>query len=286
MDNLSTKQRSNLRSKFLVFVFVLAVLSVSLSFALNMLSPKQTELKDGQIIDAGAIGPGQTMEVLISPKVFTGGTLEIGGHYDFVTVEKLPEGWVFKNSNPTEDPMQVKFSVAPDAPEGTYIISLKVSDEGADVGKGQGLPEINFKIKVRVTYDVLTVDFDPLEQTTSAGQPARYKITLHNLATTSDTFEVSSSGVSTWNFRVPVYVAAGSSREVTYEVVGLDESSYSLKLNVRSLSSDLISQSQDVKLTVKSNLVSDMLATNHGVLIFPIFLQPLYSLAGLLSNLF
>jgi hypothetical protein len=57
-------------------------------------------------------------------------------------------------------------------------------------------------------------------------------------------------------------------------------------INVTSVASSKISDSQKVKIKIKSNLIGDMKATNRGAMIFPMFETIIYSFAGIISNLF
>jgi len=157
---------------------------------------------------------------------------------------------------------------------------VKMVDEGNSEQLGGELPAT---IIVHVRKDVMSMRADPQAIETSAGQPARYYVTISNLGTASDRFVVSSSGVSSWEFSRTVYLAPNSSKTIAYEVVGEEETLYNVKITARSLSSPLISQSQPVSLMVRSNLISDYKATSNGVLLFPFLMAPMYSLAGLIA---
>ncbi|MFA5105992.1 MAG: hypothetical protein WC506_03465 [Candidatus Micrarchaeia archaeon] len=269
------------RKSFVFSVLVLALLA-GIAYPLKMIAPQAIELSQGATIDAGTIGPGQTMAVSVDPRVSTGGKFGIGGVYDQLEFYSAPEGWGAKSSKITSNPLQAEFTVAPDAQEGEYTLYAHALDEG----QGEGLPTIGFKVKVHVTRDVLSVGMSPKSQTVSAGQPARFEITINNKADTNDVYTITSQGVRGWEFKRDIFVPAMSSKTVEYEVVGYDESEYDINITAVSTSSPLISQSENLKFTVHSNLLSDLKATNNGVMIFPVMLSPLYSLAGLLANLY
>jgi hypothetical protein len=258
-----------------------AILLLSISQAINIVSP-QTSINDGDTIDVGTVGPGQTVSILIDPKVTTGGLHGIGGIFDMATVEDLPRGWTGQDSKLYQNPLMVTVTADPDAAEGNYTYRVKVIDEN----NGEKLGNITFNVKERITYDVMDFNVTPSYLEVGPGQPARFGITIYNKGSTSDVFQVSSTGAKRWEFKKPVFVPAESSKTIYYEIVGSEEQTVKAEIDVVSLASPKINASQNVTLFIKSDLLGDYRATNNGVLVFPIFEAPIYSLAGLLSNLF
>ncbi len=268
----------------LLFAFALAVLA-SFLFAgepITVVSPQAGQVQDGGVVDLGAIGPGQTFIFEIDPRVSAGGTHGIGGVYDQIAIAQAPQGWQFKNSDGYSVPMQAQITAAKDAPDGEYEVTATVVDEG----NGEGLGVTVLRLRVVVKKDVIGMTVYPKSQEVGAGQPARYTITLSNTGSANDLFIVSSSGVRGWNFRKSVYVPAGSSKQITYEVVGDEEERYGVTLSAVSQSSDRISRSEGAELVVKASLSSDLKAVTRGLLIFPLIEGPAYYLFGLASNLF
>ncbi|MCX8194739.1 MAG: hypothetical protein N3G22_01365, partial [Candidatus Micrarchaeota archaeon] len=159
---------------------------------------------------------------------------------------------------------------------------LTLWDEAGEQGLGGN---VTFKVKVKVTTDVMDMGVEPSFLSVGAGQPARYTITVVNKGIGADTFTVGSRGVRNWLFQRSLYIPAGTSKSISYEVVGEEESEYSLKLWARSSSSEQIYAEREVSLRVRTDLFSDYRAVNHGVLLFPITQAPLYFVVGLLSNL-
>ena len=262
--------------------FVLMLLfSLSLSFALNVLSPGAHAIENYATIDLGTIGPGQTVSILIDPKVTEGGTFGTGGLYDQAVVSNLPPGWQSTESKLYQNPLQVTVTADPNAPEGEYDVIVVVVDEG----NGENLGNITFHAKVNITWDVMDFEVSPSYITTGPGQPARFEITISNLGSTSDVFQVTATGSKRWEFTKNIFVPAQSSKTVYYEIVGTEEETYPATINVISLASSNIADQKNVTLFVKSNLFGDYKSTNNGVLVFPIFEALTYSLAGLLSNL-
>src|SRR5205085_1362601 len=137
------------------------------------------------------------------------------------------------------------------AADGDYVIGLALTQEGGHAELGG---QAHFTLLVHVSHDVLSMKVDPTGIETGAGQPARFTIQLSNTGSANDVFDVSYDGVRGWAFRKSVYLAAGASKSITYEVVGQDESDYHVTLSAKSSSSPLIHQEQPVALTVRTNL--------------------------------
>lgn len=260
-------------------------LMLSLSFALTLQSPSVAGVDDGDVIDLGTIGPGQTVSILIDPIVKEGGIHGTGGYYDLAYADDLPRGWKSEKSELYGNvyaPLQVTITADPDTPEGNYTALVTVADEG----NGEMLGNVTFTVKVRITWDVMDVDVTPEYKTVGPGQPARFGITILNKGSTSDVFEVSAEGPKRWEFTKPVFVPAESSRIIYYEIVAEEEETYKATISVVSLASRNIAEEKNVTLFVHSDLLGDYKATNNGVMVFPIFEAPIYAMAGLISNLF
>ena len=263
-------------------ILFLAILVFGLSFAITVVSPPIGELQNGDTINLGNIGPGQTVSLLIDPKVTSGGIHNEGGLYDFAQVTNLQTGWTSKESKLYANPLQVTISAAPNATEGDYYATVKVIDEN----NGEQLGTFEFRVKVHITYDVMNFNVDQSEIQVGPGQPARFGITAVNKGSTGDVFEISATGPKRWAFRKQVYVPAMSSKTVNYEIVGGEEETYQATIGVTSLASSIIHDEKNVTLHIRSGLFGDYLATNHGSPLFPIFETGPFALAGLLSNLF
>ncbi|MBN1170403.1 hypothetical protein JXA56_05230 [Candidatus Micrarchaeota archaeon] len=259
-----------------------ALVLFSLSFAIQLTAPFSAEVEEGDIIDLGTIGPGQTVSIEVNPIVTEGGIHGIGGQYDMAAAEDLPRGWKSKKSKLYGNPLQVTITADPDAPEGEYSAKVLVMDEF----DGEELGNITFTAKIRITWDVMDFDVKPTSITVAPAQPARFDITITNKGSTGDVFEVSAPGPQRWEYRKHVFVPAKTSRTVSYEISGYEEESYFTTISVVSLASGNIYAEENVALTIKPGLIGDYRATNNGLLLFPIFEASIYSLAGLISNLF
>ncbi len=255
---------------------------LSLGFAVDLVSPAIRGVGNNDVVDLGTMGPGQTVYIQIDPKARTGGIHGEGGIYDQAVVGELPRGWTSADSKLYQDPLMVTITADPDAAEGNYSVRVTVVDEN----DGERLGNVTFLAKARITYDIMDFDVSPNYRSVGPGQPARFKISITNKGSTGDAFQVSATGAKRWEFVKPVYVPAQSTRSVYYEIVGDEEEAYRTTIGVVSLASRNINASENVTLFIRSGLLGDYKATNSGALVFPIFQAPVYSLAGLLSNLF
>jgi len=258
---------------------ILAALSFSAT-VVTVESPQAGVVGSGDIIDVGTIGPGQTVPILISRTVTTGGLHGAGGLMDMAVASDLPPGWSTQDSKLYADPLQVTVTANPNAAPGNYTFRITVVDEN----NGEQLGNVTFTARVRVTWDVMDFGVSPTHMTVGPGQPAQFAITVTNKGSASDVFEVSAIGSRNWDFKKPVFVPAMSIRTIRYEVVGAEEDVYNPTIRVVSLASDNIAAEKNVTINVRSDLFGDYKATNHGALLFPVFEAPVYALAGLLSN--
>lgn len=254
----------------------------SISFALGVLSPVSAQVEPGLQITVGTVGPGQTFAVVADPKASTGGKYGIGGAYDRMVVSSLPYGWGSTPSKLYASPLQADITVPKDASDGEYEAQLTLWDEAGAEGLGEN---ITFSVRVLVSRDVMDMKVEPSVLDVGAGQPARYAITILNKGIANDIFTVGSNGVRNWEFQRSVYIPSGTSKSLTYEVVGTDEADYSVRIWARSASSDQIYAETPVQLHVYTDLFSDYRAVNRGVLLFPLTEAPIYFVVGLLSNL-
>lgn len=256
------------------------MLLLSLSFSLTLTSPLRMEIKDGDMVDLGRIGPGQTVSIEIDPIATSGGVHGIGGTFDEAVAEDLPRGWSAKRSKLYQNPLQVTITADPDAAEGNYTAKMKVIDEF----DGEQLGNVTFDVTVEITYDVMDFDVKPIYKEAGPGQPARFALTIDNKGSTSDVFQVSAIGPKRWEFTKPVFVPAMSSKTIFYEIVGQEEETYRATISVVSLASSIISDEENVTLSIKPSLLGDYKATNNGLTVFPIFQAPIYALAGIISS--
>ena len=263
-------------------ILFLILFMISASFAINLIEPVKTDVKNGDTIDLGEIGPGQTIAIRMDPKITEGGKYNEGGEYDIAIPKDLPKGWDGEQSKLYEKPLHVAITAAKDAPEGIYTAKITMHDTNEDK-----LEDITITVRIKITWDVLETSVSPAEITVGPGQPARYTVSITNKGTASDVFVVTSSGLKRWQYKKEVYVPAKTTRkDVIYEIVENEEETYEPTITIVSKASDIIKDEQKVRFQVNTNLINDYKATNHGVMILPIFESIIYSFMGLVSNLF
>lgn len=262
--------------------FLALILMLSLSFSIDLVYPPMSGVNSGATIDLGSIGPGQTVSLLINRTVTEGGIYGIGGLYTNAYVTGIPAGWDSSGSKLYGNPLQVTITAAPDALQGNYTTLVTIVDNNS----AEGLQNITLTALVHITYDTLDFNVSPSYITTGPGQPGKFQITVINKGSAADTFQISAEGSKRYSFTKQIYVPAMSSRTINYEVVGYESQTITPTISVMSMSSSMISAQKNVTLFVRSDLFGDYKATNNGALIFPIFEEPIFSLAGLISNLF
>ena len=262
-----------------IFLLMLIFCAIAIAVPVKMVMPFERTLDNGDEVFLGTIGPGQTMEIRIDPMVTTGGIYEKGGQYDMAEASQLPTRWTSIPSTLYGKPLQVKITADKDAPEGSYLSEITVIDEN----NGERLGNITFKARINVTWDVLGMEVSPIKAMTGPEQPTEFMITITNKGSASDTYTVSATGVKRWEFVKPIYVPARSSRTIYYEITGYEEETYTPVIGVVSVSSQNIHAEKNVTFIVRSDILGDFKATNHGVLLFPVFEAPIYALAGIIA---
>ena len=267
----------------LIYAILFCLCFVGSFFSLDSLKlvEPDTFVTEGEQLDYGNVGPGQTFSVQIYP-ILKDKEIFIG-QWDKAYTLDLPKGWTSEQSPTYADPLIVKITSHRRAAEGEYVIPIVVEDEfdGEKIGG-----KFIFDIVVKVKHDILEIDVEPQSKTAGAGQPARFTITLTNRGFAQDVFIVEAKGVKGWEFERSVYISSDASKTFIYEVVGHEEESYDVTFEAVSKSSELIYVEERVHLDVRSNLLSDYKATSNGILLFPIIETPIYALAGILGFFF
>lgn len=261
-------------------ISAILVLLLGTVCAITVSSPVEQEVNEGDIIDLGTIGPGQTIPIIIEREVKEGGIYGEGGLYDIAIVKTVPEGWSGEDSKLYGLQLQATITADPHASEGDYYSHITVVDEKF----GEKLDNITFSAKVTISYDVVDVSINPTYVRTGPSQPAGFSITITNKGSTGDAFEIKSVGAKRWEFARSVFVPAESSKTIYYEIAGEEEETYKTTISVESLASPIIHDEKEVTVDIHSNIIDDIKATNNGVLIFPIFEGIVYAFLGLIAN--
>jgi len=269
--------RKNNAMRYKSFVFFLLLFSAAC--AITVVSPVEKEINNGDVVDLGVMGPGQTISIVVEPEVKTGGIYGTGGLYDMAIVTSVPEKWKGENSK-LYKPLQVMITADPNAAEGEYYSEITLVDEDY----GEKLDNVTFRTKITISHNVVDIGISPTYIRTGVGQPAIFSITITNKGSTGDAFQIEAKGPKRWEFERAVFVPARSSKTIYYEVAGEEEEITKTKITVTSLASPIIREDKEVIVDVRSNIIADIKATNNGVLIFPIFEGIVYSFLGLIGN--
>jgi hypothetical protein len=238
-------------------------------------------------LNIGIAGPGQTVSIIADRETIgPDGNIHNPG-WDQLVISGVPPGWSTEASPLYETPMEAKIKIAPNATDGAYTFDATAVEEDNITGLGN----LTVQITLNVSKDVFTIDVTPDAVETGVGEPAIYYIDINNAGAASDTFRITSEGLPAWTFKEDVLVPHAIDQyspaitTIPYEVVSNEEINTPIYLNVTSQSSDQISKKLEVTLTATPSLLSDYRATDHGLLVFPLIENPIYSLIAFLSKL-
>ncbi|MFA5381560.1 MAG: hypothetical protein WC356_00175 [Candidatus Micrarchaeia archaeon] len=264
-------------------IAIIFIIIIGMCFAsIELIEPISKNVKNGELIYLGAIGPGQTIGISFNPEIKEGGKYGTGGFWDYIEVTTVPEEWKSSDSKLYSNPSQIEITASKNAPEGNYSSTITIFDED----NADELGNITLYLITEIKHDIMDFEVSPKTKITGANQPAVFTIKIKNKGLVQDKFEISSSDIPDWTFKKSVYVPGNSEKEILYEVVGKEKAEYDIFIKSTSESSDIITESEKVHIKIETNLISDWKATNNGLLIFPIIEAPIYSLMGLISNLF
>lgn len=250
----------------------------------QVLGPITTTVQDGGTVNLGTIGPGQTLAITVNG-IATG----CGGaqaNWGVLGALQTPNGWIGTDSKVYAKQMRATITADPNATDGTYMakfILTECQNKTENCVSHECLGSLTFFGTIQVNRSVLVTAMPITAITTGVNQPARYPVVIENNGNANDVFQISAAGVPGWNYTKSVYVAAGDNVTTFYEIAVGEEQSYLPTITIQSISSDELKQNYDISLIAKSNLAGDISATKNGVLLFPMTLEPLYSLMGILG---
>lgn len=268
--------------RFIKFILLFLVMGLVVGENyITMTYPETREIHEGDIINVGVLGPGQTIPVRFSATTTRGGRFGDGGRWDQIVILSAPRGWKGFDSKLYEDPLQINVKADPMAAEGDYSVRVMAVDDG----NADRMGNLTFTLVFTVKHDIYDFSVEPEHVSVGAYQPARFRITIFNKGNAPDMFVISSEGLEDWVFQKTVYVPERDYRTVVYEVVGKEEEDYPITIKIRSMNSPLIHDSKNVSVSVRSDLKSDYHAVNNGLLLFPTTESPIYAFIGILSNL-
>ncbi|MEM3369941.1 MAG: hypothetical protein QW783_03455 [Candidatus Micrarchaeia archaeon] len=273
--------------KVSILFALLFLIGAVFSSSVKILEPVVATVSEGETVDLGTIGPGQTLAITVKGTDIGKGGLE--ANWGVLGVLEVPNGWQGFDSMVYAKNMRATIKADPNAPDGTYIVKLiltECEDKNEVCEAKQGLGSVMFFGRVKISRDVMKTGMPTVGITTGVGQPARYPIKIENKGAANDVFEIYSEGVPAWNMKKNIHVAAGQTVNTFYEIAVNEEKEYKPTIIVKSISSERLKHTYDVELTVKSDVIGDIKATKNGILIFPLTLEPLYTFMGIVGYIF
>lgn len=270
-------------------LFLLFMPSIASALSVSILTPVQQSVSSStQIVNLGLVGPGQKVEVTFGRGTQQQVSYLNSSYYGFVeavwdkaNVVSLPSGWSSSDSLYYETPLTIFVFVSPNASNGDYDFTVQFLNEY------QGVAPFNVTFQVTVSTSVIQTTVSPSTVATGVGQPAVYALNVQSLSSADDIFEISATGLPyNWQFTKTFLLPRDSNTTVYYEVVGSEQKNLNVNFHVQSLSSGLIYNDVQAKLVTTTSLLQEMQSVSAGVPLFPSIEQTVYSLIGLMANIF
>ncbi len=249
-----------------VFFFALFAQLAAAAY-IEITAPVAATAYDGTVVDFGAVGPGQSLEIGASepsgdPSYGNPNVIAVWDQLNFVP-ESVPGGWSFENGKTYERNFHAFLLVSPQAADGDYTFKMKPVDEY------EGSGDVTFTGKVRVNHDVFGLSASPSQATVAVGTPALYTLVLENRAMATDTYNVTVSGFpGAAKYSKKATVVRQSKATVPFEVVSNEQATYPVTFTAVSLSSSRITASASAKITSKASLFEDVQSAGYGLLLF------------------
>ena len=95
-------------NKLVILCVLVCAAQAFAAMSIDVTAPHRQTMSDGDPIDLGTIGPGQTIYIDFNPRV------EGVGYWAEAKVSGLPNGWYAKDSRLYEDPLHVRVTSAKD----------------------------------------------------------------------------------------------------------------------------------------------------------------------------
>jgi len=257
------------QTSLLLSIAFLVALFAPLSFAayIEITAPVTATAYDGTIIDFGAVGPGQSLEISASepsgdPAAGNPGVVAVWDQLNFVP-GSMPAGWTYENGKTYERTFHAFLIVSPQAADGEYTFKMKPVDEY------EGSGNVVVTGKVRVSRNVFCLKASPTQATVAVGTPALYTLELENKAMATDTYNVTVSGFpGAVKYSKKVTVVRQSKATAPFEVVSNEQATYPVTFTAVSLSSNRVNATATASITSKASLFEDVQSAGYGLLLF------------------
>ena len=272
-----------MRLRYLVIPLMLSLmLGMPNATYLAIQGPVNGTLHNNATIFLGKVGAGESFYVLASAATTNaeGSYVNIG--WDTLKVINPPQGWSVQPSPLYQNPMKMKVTVAPDAPDGIYSLTLRA----INLQNYSSVGNITVTAYVNVTPDVYTLSIAPKTVSVGPGQPANLYITINNTGISDDPFVINAQGLPAWNVSDEVIALHSTTSTFTYPVFVNEPGKYTFNLTVASTTSQQLTKQQPITLTANASLLNDFSAVGQGVIISPVIMEPAYSFMLFLSYLY
>ena len=183
-----------LKQAFSIFVILSLIGLSSAATYVSIQGPVMANLTNNGFVHLGKVGPGESFYVLASPNTTDNGNyINLG--WDTLETVNLSGGWSSLRSPLYQNPMKVKITVAPDAPDGTYKITLR----SVNIQNYSRIGNLTFFAYVNVSRNIFKVDVSPNSLSSGPGQPADIHVSINNTGISDEPFYISAGGLPAWN---------------------------------------------------------------------------------------
>ncbi len=262
-------------SCLLTLLFLSAVLFAP---SIEMLMPYKANLSQGDEINFGIVGPGQTFSASFWPKVTTGGTFGKGGYYDYAYAD-VPAGWETQPSDLYGRPLFLTITAPPTAKEGEYALTIHIIDEG----NYEHLGNITLRGVVQVKKDVFEAWADKAKKEGTIYTNLNFTLYVKNKADAGAVFVVKSLDPK-HPFEEEFYVPPQSTRSVVFAITSKEEETYHVRFIAYPKYCPNINKTIEITAAFRPSLLGDIKALHHGIVIFPYALGLIYSFLALLGK--
>ncbi len=270
----------NASYKLLVLLMAVAILPAATGATyLSITGPVTANLTNGGGIYLGKVGPGESFYVSASATTAnsSGSIINIG--WDRLEAVSLPAGWSSQPSLLYENPMKMKITASPNAPYGSYNITLRA----VNVGNYSRLGNLTFTAEVNVSSNVFLLNVAPTQLSAGVGQPVNLMITINNTGISDDPFVINVHGIPAWNLQYSAISLHSTQNTFLYPVYVNVPGVYVFNLTVNSSTSAEVSKSYPISMTVSASLSNDYSAISQGVAITPVIYEPAYAVMSLVN---
>ncbi len=265
---------------------VLGILSVALASAastyLQVQGPISQTIYSNGTVYLGKVAPGQSFYVLANASTVntTGYYVNIG--WDRLVAVRLPSGWSSQESPLYENPMKMKVTVPANATDGNYTIGI----EAVNVQNYSRLGSLAFNATITVTPDVFDVKVSPTTVYSVIEAPEVLNVTINNTGISDDPFIISALGLPAWNVSDQVISLHSKATSFSYPIFINEPGAYTFNLTVGSSTSALVAKSYRITSYVSESLLYDYKSVDHGAVLSPVVLEPVYAFMSLLSYIY